>query len=245
MPQKRHQLVFVLTTFFWLCALPTAIRAQGFDWETLPPTEPAKIWKINNNRQLENFTPPTQMTPFNEMKRIAVGLESIVINDKRDLFSGDAEVAIIARLAEGQTGPSDPMLVDLAQVREKKAAVIKVPLIGPRYWSGVNSYDLRLEMWEIDSNKVSAMLGSQQLQYGDIKQRLRSITGSLTAAAVTPQEAALAAVIQPILMAIVKHIEKPDKLLRSRIATITGQIRNRVSNTRKNEKGAYCRDAAK
>jgi hypothetical protein len=204
-----------------LITLTDALKAQSFDFETWPPTEPPKIWRVNASRQLEDYVQPAQLPPFNELKRITVTLESIVINDKRDLFSRDAEVVIIARVGEGPTGSADPMLVDLAEVSERRAAVIKVPLIGPRYWTKVDSYDLRLEMWEVDKNKVSTALNGQQLQYGNVKQQLRALTGSQTLAAVTPQEAALTAVLQPILMAVVKHIEKPDKLFRSRVEFTT------------------------
>lgn len=220
MLQRTKRLTGVIICLLHLGVLPTTIKAQTFDWETLPPTEPAKIWKINQNRQLETFIQPSQMAAFTETKRITVVIESVVINDKRDLFSNDAEVAIISRWAEGG-GASDPMLVGLVQVSEGKAAVVKVPVTGPRYWTGVNSYDLRLEMWEIDDEKVSAMLGSQKLQYANVKDQLRGITGSLTSAAVTPHEAALSALIQPLLMAIVKYIEKPDKLFRSRVELTT------------------------
>lgn len=133
----------------------------------------------------------------------------------------NAEVAVIARYKEGDVGTNEPMLIGAVQAREKQAAVIDVPLIGSRFWTGTTKYSVGLELWEVDSDKVSAKLGSTDYSYGSMKTLLRGLTGSATSAAVTPHETALLSVLQPLLMAVVKHFEKPDPLLRVKFFATT------------------------
>lgn len=117
-------------------------------------------------------------------------------------------------MKEGDIGTNEPILLNAVQARRQQASTIDVPLIGSRFWTGTTKYSIGLELWEIDSEKVSAKLGSQEYSYGGIKTLLRGLTGSATSAALTPHETALTSFLQPLLMAVVKHFEKPDSILR-------------------------------
>jgi len=190
-------------------------QQEANPWEFLPPSDPGKIWVVvdaNRHYTLTEVQEPRNWEKFTEMTLLTVTLETIVINDRKDL-DRNAEVAVIAQYGDSLAEAPD-MMLDALRISDRQAGFVNLRLIGPRFWTDIRNYDFRLALWEIDQDIVSSRIS--RTSYQSVKDVLRGLTGSGTSSAVTPHETVITSAIQPVIAAIARHFEKPDPLFRSR-----------------------------